>query len=163
MIALDKPCELTVWRMVAILAYSLEAVFTHADALTHKNTIRTCLNELVRVRPRGVDLPRIIQYADSPHELDMTIVRFAYGTSLPESVVIHAAVALHVGSVRGYAGGDGSAAVVGRAVLASADSELRSLTIGVQPHGMGSALALGSADPRARHDIAAQVQGEEAL
>ena len=101
MIALDKPCELTVWRMVAILSYSADVAFSHAEALAHKATIRTCLNDLVRARPRGVDLPRVINYADNPHELDTTIARFAYGTSLPESVVIHAAVALHVGAGRG--------------------------------------------------------------
>ena len=40
MIGLDKPCENTVWRMVAILAYTLECVVSHEDALRHKATIR---------------------------------------------------------------------------------------------------------------------------
>ena len=129
MIGLDKPCENTVWRMVAVLAYALEVVFSHEDALRHKGTIRQCINDLVKSRPRGIDAPRIIDYADSPDELDAINATFAYGTSLPQPVVIHTAVARRLGSVRGGVGG--SVVVVGRALLASTDSELRSVADGV--------------------------------
>lgn len=129
MIGLDKPCENTVWRMVAILAYALEFVFSHEVALRHKGTIRQCINDLVKSRHRGIDPPRIIDYADSPEELDEVNARFAYGTSLPQPVSIHAAVARRLGSARGGVGG--SVVVVGRALLASTDSELRSIADGV--------------------------------
>ena len=129
MIGLDKPCEGTVWRMVAILAYALEVVFSHDDALRHKGTIRQCINDLVKTRPRGIDPPRIIDYADTPEELDEVNAKFAYGTSLPQPVLIHTAVARRLGSARGGVGG--SVVVVGRALLASTDSELRSIADGV--------------------------------
>ena len=129
MIGLDKPCENTVWRMVAILAYALEVEFSHEDALRHKGAMRQCVNDLVKSRPRGIDAPRIIDYADSPEELDVVNARFAYGTSLPQPVSIHTAVARRLGSARGGVGG--SVVVVGRALLASTDSELRSVADGV--------------------------------
>ena len=129
MIGLDKPCEHTVWRMVAILAYALEVEFSHEDALRHKGTMRQCINDLVKTHPRGIDPPRIIDYADTPEELDEVNAKFAYGTSLPQPVLIHTAVARRLGSARGGVGG--SVVVVGRALLASTDSELRSITDGV--------------------------------
>ena len=129
MIGLDKPCETTVWRMVAILAYALDVEFSHEDALRYKGTIRQCINDLAKSRPRGVDAPRIIDYADSPAELDAINATFAYGTSLPQPVTIHTAVARRLGSARGGVGG--SVVVVGRALLASTDSELRSIADGV--------------------------------
>ena len=100
MIGLDKPCENTMWRMVAILAYSLDTVFTHDEALTHRATIRQCIKSLNKSSTRGIDVPRIIQYADNPAELDAITARYAYGTSLPEPVSIHTAAARRVGSVR---------------------------------------------------------------
>ena len=100
MIGMDKPSESTMWRMVAILAYSLEIPFTHDEALNHKSTIRQCINDLNRSRPRGIDVPRIIHYADSIVELDGVTAMYAYGTSLPEPVSIHTAAARRLGSAR---------------------------------------------------------------
>ena len=129
MIGMDKPCENTVWRMVAILAYALEVGFSHEDALRHKGTIRQCINDLVKTRPRGIDPPRITDYADTPEELDEVNARFAYGTTLPQPMSIHTAVARRLGSARGGVGG--SVVAVGRALLASTDCELRSIADGV--------------------------------
>ena len=100
MIGMDKPCENTLWRMIAILAYSLEIPFTHDEALSHRATVRQCVNTLNKQNTRGIDVPRIIQYGDSPTELDAITARYAYGTSLPEPVSIHTAAARRVGSVR---------------------------------------------------------------
>ena len=100
MIGVDKPSENTLWRMVAILAYSLDIEFAHDAALKHKGTIRQCINDLNKARTRGIDVARIIEYPDSPAELDMVTARFAYGTTLPEPVSIHTAAAHRAGSVR---------------------------------------------------------------
>ena len=46
MIGMDKPCENTLWRMIAILAHSLEIPFAHEEALSHRATVRQCINNL---------------------------------------------------------------------------------------------------------------------
>ena len=97
-IGLDRPCENTVWRMVAVLSYCLDTPFTHEDALKHKGTIRSTINDYAKHRPRDAALPRIFQYG-AADEMDGHNRAFAYGTSLPQPVDIHGAVARHMGHV----------------------------------------------------------------
>ena len=100
MIGIDKPCEATVWRMVAVMSYSLDAAFTHDIALNHRSTIRSAINDYAKNRPRGVVLPRPDQYG-GVDELDATIRAYAYGKVLPEPLEMYGAAAHHAGSAWG--------------------------------------------------------------
>ena len=99
MIGMDKPCEFTCWRMVAVMSYCLNIPFSHSDALKHKLTIRAAVNAYNK-RPRPVDLPRIVDYTGYPAELDAATSAFAYGNVLPSPMDSHTAAAHSVGSLR---------------------------------------------------------------
>ena len=86
LIGLDTPCEITVFRMLACLAYACGRDLTQDDCMKHKATIRAGIKSFVPTRT--IELPLTINYGDTPADLDGVTRASAYGTSLPREVCI---------------------------------------------------------------------------